>query len=86
MPAAFIGGLFYGFSPFVLTNLTSSHIDLTLVAIPPLVIICLEELLIRQRRNPVTTGVVLGVLRACSSWWGPRSSCCWSSRRASPSC
>jgi len=62
MPAAFVAGLFYGFSPFVLNNLTSSHIDLTLVAVPPLVVICLDELLIAQRRRPVTVGIVLGVL------------------------
>lgn len=62
MPAAFVAGLFYGFSPFVLNNLTSTHIDLTFVAIPPLVVICLDELLIRQRRRAVPTGIVLGVL------------------------
>jgi hypothetical protein len=62
MPAAFVAGLFYGFSPFVLNNLASSHIDLTLVAVPPLVVMCLDELLVRQRRRPVPTGIVLGVL------------------------
>ena len=62
MPAAFVAGLFYGFSPLVLNNLTSAHIDLTLVAIPPLVVICLDELVIRQRRRPVAVGIVLGVL------------------------
>jgi hypothetical protein len=62
MPAAFVAGLFYGFSPFILTNLASSHVDLTFVAIPPLIVICLDELLMRQRRRPVPTGVVLGAL------------------------
>jgi len=62
MPAAFVAGLFYGFSPFVLNNLTSGHVDLTLVAIPPLVVICLDELLIRQRRSPIVVGVLLGLL------------------------
>ena len=62
MPAAFAAGLFYGFSPFVLNNLASAHIDLTFVAIPPLVVICLDELLIRQRRSPRLTGIVLGLL------------------------
>ncbi len=62
MPAAFVAGLFYGFSPFVLNNLASTHLDLTLVAIPPLVVICLDELLIRQRRRPIPTGIVLGIL------------------------
>ena len=62
MPAALVAGLFYGFSPFVLNNLTSTHVDLTLVAVPPLVVICLDELLIRQRRRPLPTGFGLGVL------------------------
>ncbi len=62
MPAAFVAGLFYGFSPLVLNNLTSAHIDLTFVAVPPLIIIGLDELVIRQRRRPIPTGIVLGVL------------------------
>ncbi len=62
MPAAFVAGVFYGFSPFVLNNLTSSHIDLTFVAVPPLVVICLDELMIVQRRRPIAIGMVLGLL------------------------
>jgi hypothetical protein len=62
MPAAFVAGLFYGFSPFVLTNLSVAHVDFGMVAIPPLVVICLDELLIRQRRRPVVAGIVLGLL------------------------
>jgi hypothetical protein len=61
-PAAFVAGLWYGFSPFVLTNLSSGHVDLGMVAIPPLVVMCLDELLIRQRRRPVAIGCVLGLL------------------------
>ncbi len=61
-PAAFVAGLFYGFSPFVLANLTVAHVDFGMVAIPPLVVIALDELLIRQRRRPAVTGAVLGVL------------------------
>jgi hypothetical protein len=62
MPAAFVAGLFYGFSPFVLNNLSSAHVDFGMVAIPPLVVICLDELLIRQRRRSAVTGTVLGLL------------------------
>lgn len=61
-PAAFVGGLFYGFSPFILTSLTESHLMLGLAPIPPLIVACLDELLFRQRRRPVATGVVLGLL------------------------
>ena len=62
MPAAVVSGLFYGFSPFVLANLSVAHADFGLVALPPLIIICLDELLICQRRRPVLTGIVLGLL------------------------
>ncbi len=61
-PAAFVAGAFYGFSPFVLSNLSVAHVDFSMIAIPPLVVICLDELLIRQRRNPIATGIALGLL------------------------
>jgi hypothetical protein len=61
-PAAFVGGLLYGFSPFILTNLDYSHLNLTMDFVPPLVVICLDELFIRQRRRPIVTGVLLGLL------------------------
>ncbi len=61
-PAAFVGGLLYGFSPFVLTALTDGHLMLGFAAVPPLVVACLDELLIVQRRRPVPTGIALGVL------------------------
>ncbi|MGD0393663.1 MAG: hypothetical protein ABSC41_13580, partial [Acidimicrobiales bacterium] len=62
LPAAFIGGLFYGFSPFILAGLTDAHLMLGLAVVPPLFIACLDELLIRQRRRPVAVGVALGLL------------------------
>jgi hypothetical protein len=62
VPAAFCAGLFYGFSPFVLNNLSVAHADFGMVGIPPLVIICLDDLLIRQRRHPFVTGTCLGLL------------------------
>jgi hypothetical protein len=61
-PAAFFGGLFYGFSPFLITNLTDAHFFLGMAVVPPLVVACLDELLIRQRSRPVVTGIVLGLL------------------------
>ncbi|MGB7052138.1 MAG: hypothetical protein WBG41_11260, partial [Acidimicrobiales bacterium] len=59
-PAAWFGGLLYGFSPFALTNLAAGHIMLGLLVVPPLIVLCLDELLVRQSRRPVATGVVLG--------------------------
>jgi len=61
-PAAFVGGLVYGFSPFVLVSLTSGWIDFALVAIPPLCVLCLDDLIVRRRWRPVPTGIGLGLL------------------------
>lgn len=61
-PAAWFGGLLYGFSPFALTNLAAGHIMLGLQVVPPLIVLCLDELLVRQSRRPVATGVALGIL------------------------
>ena len=61
-PAAFVGGLLFGFSPLVLVSLTDSHLMLATLVVPPLIVGCLDELFIRQRRNPISVGVVLGLL------------------------
>ncbi len=61
-PAAFIGGLAYGFSPFVLVSLTEAHLMLGLAFVPPLVLLCLDELFMTQRRSAVAMGVGLGLL------------------------
>ncbi len=61
-PAAFLGGLFYGFSPFVLVSLALAHPNFGLLVFPPLIVGCLDELIIRQRRRPTTVGIALGVL------------------------
>ena len=60
-PAAFIGGLLFGFSPLVLSGLSSGWLTMY-IAVPPLIVACLDELFIRQRRRPVAAGVVLGGL------------------------
>ncbi len=61
-PAAFAGGLLYGFSPFVLVALADAHLMLAMAAVPPLVVACLDEVLFRQRARPARAGVLLGLL------------------------
>ncbi|HVB92855.1 MAG TPA: hypothetical protein VND67_00940 [Acidimicrobiales bacterium] len=61
-PAAFVGGLLYGFSPLVMVSLTDSHLMLATLLVPPLIVGCLDELFIRQRRNPILVGALLGLL------------------------
>jgi hypothetical protein len=62
VPAAFVGGLFYGFSPFILVSLTDAHLMIGMALVPPLFVACLDEILIRQRRRPMAVGLALGVL------------------------
>ncbi len=69
-PAAFVGGLLYGFSPFVLVSLDDAHLMLGMAVVPPLVVACLDELLFRQRARPVVTGLLLGALVAFQFFLG----------------
>jgi hypothetical protein len=61
-PAAFVGGLVYGFSPFVVTELALNQLNIAFLAVPPLVVLALDELLVRQRRSPYGIGAALGAL------------------------
>ncbi len=55
------GGAVYAFSPYVASH-AALHLNLVSVWAPPLVLIVLDEMLVRRRRNPVTLGAALGVL------------------------
>jgi hypothetical protein len=61
-PAAFVGGLLYGFSPFVLTSLEFAHLMTAALMLLPLMLIVLDEILIRQRHRALWSGLLLGVL------------------------
>jgi hypothetical protein len=61
-PAAFVGGLFFGFSPFVLVSLALGHPNFGLLAAVPLIVGCLDELFVRRRRPPLVVGGALGIL------------------------
>jgi cytochrome bd-type quinol oxidase subunit 2 len=63
MPAAFLGGLFYGFSPYMVAQ-GISHPNLFFVPIPPLILLVLDELFVRQRRSSRRVGIGLGLLAA----------------------
>ncbi len=62
-PAAFIGGLLYGFSPYI-AGQALGHLDLSFVPIPPLILLLLDELFVRQRMRARRVGVLLGLLIA----------------------
>ena len=63
-PAAFLGGLLFGFSPFVLMNLAEAHLVVGMLALVPLIGLCLDELVVAQRRSPVMVGLGLAGLVA----------------------
>lgn len=59
--AAGAGGLLYGFSPFMMAH-ALGHLALILAFIPPLMLIVLDDVLVRQRYPFVQTGLALGAL------------------------
>lgn len=61
-PAAFVAGFLYGFAPFVIVNLTDAHLMNAMLLTPPLMVACLDELLMRQRHRPARVGIALGLL------------------------
>ncbi|HLH29142.1 MAG TPA: hypothetical protein VKW77_09500, partial [Acidimicrobiales bacterium] len=63
-PAAVVGGALYGFSPFVVTELALNQLNIAFLAVPPLIVLVLDELLVRQRRSATGAGLVLALLFA----------------------
>jgi len=67
--AAALGGLLYGFSPFMLGQ-TLGHPHVSMAFLPPIIFIALEEAVIHQRRRPVPIGFLLGALGAAQALIG----------------
>ncbi|MGA8679580.1 MAG: hypothetical protein ABSB54_03200 [Acidimicrobiales bacterium] len=68
-PAAFIGGLVYEFSPFMVGQ-SQSHLFLTFVPLPPIMMALFDELVVR-RRHLIRNGVLLGVVIAAQLMISP---------------
>ena len=62
--AAVVGGLVYGFSPYMRAH-SLGHVNLTLVFLPPLLLLLLDDIVVRQRRGSLRDGALLGVAGAC---------------------
>ena len=60
-PAAALGGLVYGFSPFMVTQSSVGHIDFTFVPLPPFIALTVVSIL-QRRGSPRRLGVQLGLL------------------------
>jgi len=61
-PAAWAGGLFFGFSPFVIASLAFAHPNFGLLVLLPPMVACLDDLFVRHSHSPLRVGVVLGLL------------------------
>jgi hypothetical protein len=60
-PAAFLGGLMYGFSPYMLGQ-SNTHLHLLFVPLPPLFLALGDELLVRRRWSVRKTGLCIGLV------------------------
>ncbi len=60
-PAAFAGGLLYGFSPYMIGQ-GLGHAHMLLLLLIPIMLLLLDELLVRQRVRFWITGPLLGVV------------------------
>ena len=60
-PAAFAGGLLYGFSPYVF-HTGGNYLFLIFVPLPPVIFLLLHEILVRQKWRPGRTGALLGLV------------------------
>jgi hypothetical protein len=63
MPAAWLGGLVYGFSSFALEEAASGRITYVFAVVPPLIVLVIDKL-IRKEWPPLLGGSILGVLTA----------------------
>jgi hypothetical protein len=61
-PACVVGGLLFGYSPFVIQNVAQGHLGLGLLVVPPLILLVLHEIFVRRQRSATWCGVALGLL------------------------
>lgn len=61
--AAFAGGLLYGFCPYMMAQ-SLDHPSLTAAYVPPLLLLLLRQILVRQEHSPLRMGALLGLLAA----------------------
>jgi hypothetical protein len=60
--APWVAGALYGFSPFVVASVRQGHLGLAAVFVPPLMLVALDALLLRQQGPPWRPGLALGLL------------------------
>lgn len=68
--AAFVAGLCYGFSPYMFGQ-GHGHLFLVATFLPPIVLLVLDDVLVRQKKHPTWLGVALGLLLAAQYFISP---------------
>jgi hypothetical protein len=61
-PACWVAGFLFGYSPFVVQSVAQGHLSTGLLVFPPLILVVLHEILVRQQRSVAWCGVALAVL------------------------
>jgi hypothetical protein len=61
-PAALLGGLLYGFSPYSILQSSDGHLNISFVAVPPLIFLVLHDTLVARRERWVRNGLLLTLL------------------------
>lgn len=61
--AAAVGGLVFGFSPAILSQ--GSHPHMSFAVLAPLMLLAVDEIVVRQRRSPWLIGPLLGLMAGC---------------------
>jgi hypothetical protein len=60
--AAVLAGATYGFSPFIFDQAYTGHSNMVIAVTPPLMLLALHTILVRQDRTPRRSGLLLGAL------------------------
>ncbi|HSP65386.1 MAG TPA: hypothetical protein VLO10_04265, partial [Candidatus Deferrimicrobium sp.] len=58
--AAVLAGAAYGFSPFILDQSYTGHSNMVIAAVPPLMVLALHTILVRQGTTPRRAGLLFG--------------------------
>lgn len=61
-PACAIAALLFGYSPFVVQNVSQGHLGLALLVFPPLMLVVLHEIFVRRTWSAERCGLTLGLL------------------------
>jgi hypothetical protein len=75
IPAAFVGGLLYGFCPYMIGQ-GEGHLFLLLAIVPPLMVLLLDEVLVRQRGRWWLLGIALGFVMIVQLGWSAELLAC----------